>query len=153
MCVACACYLRAMYVLCACYVRAMWLLCACYVRAMCGLRAFHVRAMCLLYACYVRAVCVRCACYMCACYACIRLYTRGISSLYAWADPGELFPHAVYKRHVCPGSNTDAEAEAALSLRMCLDGFLTGWLDFFTSRTFGQRDTWPGGKGMQKYWF
>ena len=30
-----------------------------------------------------------------------------------------------------PGSNTDAQAEAALSLRMCLDGFLIGgWFSF-----------------------
>ena len=54
---------------------------------------------------------------------------------------------------MCPGSNTGAEAEAALNLRMCLDGIKTGWLVFFTSRTFGQRDTWFGGEGMHKYTF
>ena len=52
----------------------------------------------------------------------------------------------IYKRHVCPGSNTDAQAEAALSLRLCLDGFSTGRLVFFTSPTFGQRVTWFGVK-------
>ena len=45
--------------------------------------------------------------------------------------------------------DTDAQAEAALSLRMCLDGFSTGWLVFFTSPTFGQRVTWFGGEGMK----
>ena len=58
-----------------------------------------------------------------------------------------------YKRRVCPGSNTDAQAEAALSLRMCLDGFSTGRLVFFTSPTFGQRVTWFGGEGMKSYNF
>ena len=32
----------------------------------------------------------------------------------------------IYNRHGRPGSNTDAEAEAALSVHMCLDGFLIG---------------------------
>ena len=59
----------------------------------------------------------------------------------------------IYKRHVCPGSNTDAQAEAALSLRMCLDGFLTGWLIFFIPRALGQRDTWFGGEGMKSCYF
>ena len=60
---------------------------------------------------------------------------------------------SIYKRHVCPGSNTDAQAEAALRLNLCLDGFLTGRLVFFTFPTFGQLDTWSGGEGIKSFDF